>query len=163
MSDAKNERAEPDPETLDLLFSLAKEAPEAQLRAADAVDGKMVQAFSAGGVLIGLSAIAGSRHSDAIAAFLVLAVVAFFALSALSIRGVWSRQFRVGIGAEQSWQNYWNQSPRDVKHAFAHDIAEGWQSNEDILRKKHRTLRRALVALAVEAGAIGIALIVAVV
>src|SRR5438105_10633570 len=121
MSEELNEK--PGPETLDSLFQLAKEAPETQLRAADAVDGKIVQAFSAGGVLIGLSAIAGARHSDTIAAFLVIAVVAFFVLAFLAIRGIWSRKFHVGMGADQLWQKYWNQSAGDMKHAYVADIA----------------------------------------
>jgi hypothetical protein len=160
MSDTSDRDAELAPETLRLMFELAREAPDGQLRAADAVDSKIFQAFAAASVLIGLAAVHGPKRDNLATAFLAAAAAAFLILAVVSVRALWSRRFRVPISPHQLWRRYWSDTPEVIKHAFIADIASGYLANEDHLTAKHRALRWVLSALLVEAGAIGAALIV---
>jgi hypothetical protein len=159
-----------EPETLDLIFELSRTAPDGQLRASDAVDSKIFQAFAAASVLIGLAAIHepsvvgktvhGAKHDNLETAFLALAVAAFLLLAVIAIRALWSRSYRVGMSAAQLWHRYWPDTPETIKHAYVDDIASGYLENEKHLRSKHKALRVVLITLVVEAAAIGAALIV---
>lgn len=159
-----------EPETLDLIFELSRAVPDDQLRASDSVDSKTFQAFAAGSVLIGLAAIHepsvigkavhGVKHDNLETAFLAAAVAAFLVLAAVAIRALWSRSYRVPMSPNQLWETFWPDTPQTIKHAFVADIADGYLENDDILKSKHRALRVVLIALVVEAAAIGAALIV---
>jgi hypothetical protein len=148
------------PETLDLLFELARKAPDEQIRASDAVDSKIFQAFAAASVLIGLAAVGGVKHGKVTTAFVSLAVVAFIVVAVAAIWALWSRSYRVGMTPPQLWKKYWDSDALDIKHAYVVDIADGAPANESKLNGKHRALRVTLLALLVEAAAIGAALVV---
>lgn len=152
--------AKPKSQTLDLIFDLVRAAPDEQLRAADGVDSKIFQGFAAGSVLIGLSSISGVGHGNLTAVFVSAAVAAFLVLAGVAIWALWSRKYRVSIGARQLWDKYWSDDPSEIKHAFVDDIASGYVENEDVLAAKHKALRVTLITLAIEAAAIGAALIV---
>ena len=147
------------PETLDLLFELAREAPDGQLRASDAVDSKTFQAFAASSVLIGLAALGGVRHSDLATAFVSVAVAAFLVASVAASWALWSRRYRLSMGPRQLWDAYWSDDPSVIKHAFIDDVASGYVENEKHIADKHKAFRYVLIALIVEAAAIGAALI----
>jgi hypothetical protein len=160
-----------EPDTLDLIFELSRRAPDDQLRASDAVDSKTFQAFAAASVLIGLAAIHGPsvlvgaathepKHDRLEIAFLAGAVGAFVLLAVVAIRALWSRPYRVGIGPNQLWQDFWSETPQTIKRALIDDIASGYLENDEHLKSKHRSLRLVLIMLLIEASAIGAALIV---
>jgi hypothetical protein len=149
------------PQTLDLLLDLGRAAPDAQLRAADALDAKLVQVFAAGTVLIGLPAIRGAPHHAASATLFAIAVCAFLVLAFYSIRALWTRRFRVLIAPDQLWYRFWDEPPEAIKHAVVADLASAYTENNAQLLRKRRELGRALVAVGVEAAAIGVALVVA--
>ena len=151
---------QPQPETLDLLFQLVQRSPDEQLKATDAVDSKLFQAFAAASVLIGLATVRGVDHKAWTAVFVSIAVAAFLVVAYSAIRALWTRKFRTAIAPPQLWENYWDQSTHDVKHAYVVDVAQGYATNEGHIADKHRAFRRILILLLVEAGAIGAALIV---
>ncbi len=151
--------SKPKPETLDMLFELAKEAPEGQLRASDAVDSKIFQAFAASSVLIGLAAVHGVESGKLETTFVSIAVAAFLVGAGAATWALWSRRYRVGMGPGQLWEKYWSDDPMEIKHAFVDDIASGYTENEKHIADKHKAFRWALVALIVEAASIGAALI----
>ena len=107
MGSTSDRDAELAPETLGLMFGLAREAPDGQLRAADAVDSKISQAFAAASVLIGLAAVHGPKRDNLATAFLA---AAFVILAVVSVRALWSRRFRVPISPHQLWRRYWSAS-----------------------------------------------------
>ena len=150
----------PTEETLEVLYELTCEAPNAQLQASDAVDGKIVQTFAAAGVLIGLAAVQGAS-GDAATGFVALAVLGFLVVATVGICALRGRQYRVTIGADQLWDKYRSDVPFTIKEAFVRDVAKGYPENEENIRLKHKALRIMLGALLVEAGAIGATLIVA--
>lgn len=149
----------PRPETLALLFDLARESPGEQLRASDAVDSKIFQTFAAASVLIGLAAIHNVKQGHLITAFVSAAVLAYLLAAAVATWALWSRRFRVGMAPRQLWDKYWSDEPSDIKHAYIDDIAKGFTENETHLKGKHRALRFVLISVLVEATAIGASLI----
>ncbi len=156
---AEETSAKPPSNTLDLLFDLVRESPEAQLRASDSVESKIFQSLGAGSLLIGLAALRGQRHDAVVAVFLVIAVAAFIVAAVVAIFGLWTRKFRAAIEPRQLWEKYWLDSADAVKHAFVDDIADGFAHNEQHIAAKHRVLRVVLLAVTVEAAAIGAAVI----
>lgn len=150
-------------ETLDLLFELVKDSPQADLRAVDAVDGKIVQVFAAAAVLLALPA-AGNLDSDCwVVALLIGSAVAAFAYLALeTIRGLWRREFRTTISPTQLWESYWSDDVATIKEALVADVAAGWPENDRHLRAKRKVLNRVLIALGVEAVMIGATLVASV-
>ena len=148
------------PETLDLLFELSRNAPDEQLKAADAVDSKIFQAFAAGSVLIGLAVVHDVNRDDLTLAFISAAVAAFGFLAAFAISALWSKRFRVGMSPNQLWNDFWPDATPLIKHAYVADLAEGYEVNSRHLASKHRALRVVLLSLLVQASAIGGALII---
>ena len=146
---------------MDLLFDLAREGPERQFEASQAVDSKIFQAFAGASILIGLASVGGVRHSNLTAAFVALAVAAFLGVAYFAISALWSRQFRDEIDPRQLWRKYSSDSAYNIKHAFVADVADGFPVNEKHISDKHRALRRTLLLLLVEAAAIGAALVAA--
>ncbi len=149
----------PKPETLRLLLELARGTPEAQIQANDAVDSKLFQSFAAGSIIIGLVGAGDIEESSLVTVLVSWAVAAFLVLAAAAIWALWSRRYRVPISSQQLWESYWNEEPDSVLHAFLDDLASGYEENERHLTDKHRALRVVLVALLIEAAAIGAVLI----
>src|SRR5581483_2962874 len=139
-----------EPATLDRLLGLSEGAPDAQLRAADALDSKIVQVFSAGTVLIGLPALRGVPQHRVTVAFFALAVAAFLVLAFYAIRALST--------PDQLWNRFWDEPPEAIKHAVMADLASGYAENDFRLHEKRRELSRVLVSVGVEAVAIGVAL-----
>lgn len=120
----------------------------------------MVQVFSAASVLIGLAAVGQLKRGTTIAVLVAIAVSAFLVVAGQAIRALWTRRFRVSISPDQLWYRYWSEETADIKHAFVADAASGYVENDEFLKKKRRALGAALLALGVEAIAVGVALTV---
>src|SRR5947207_12433777 len=83
------------PETLAFIFEQVRDAPASQLRGVDALDSKMVQAFAAAGVIVGLAA-AGADKRDALTGALVsVGVAAFVIVASGAVYSLGTRGFRV--------------------------------------------------------------------
>jgi hypothetical protein len=145
-------------DTLDLLYDLARRAPDAQLRDVDSIDAKVTQVFAAGSVLIGLAALRGTHHHTTAGILLGVAVAVFLYVAYYALRTLWTREFRVLISPEQLWRDYWADPPESIKHAVVADVATGYPENDRLLQDKRRSLRQALIGVGIEAVAIGVAL-----
>jgi hypothetical protein len=154
------ERPTLEPETLDLLFSITQHAPATQLRAVEALDAKIIQVFTAGGVLLGLAALRGSHHQTLVGVLFLVAVVSFLFVAFHVLRSMFGARFRVEIAPPQLWRDYWADPPESIKHAIVADIATGYEANERLIARKARTLAQAVIGAGAEAVAIGVALAV---
>lgn len=155
-----------DDEMLDLLFRLTSDAPQKQLDAVDALDNKVLQLFAAGSVVVGLTAVGTSLKAAAIAlphgyyAAVLVAVAAYFALSAAAIVALWVRRFSVSWAADVTWDTYWNSSAHEIKHSLIESCARDYRRNRPILTRKRWLVRLASCALAAESLAVGSALLI---
>jgi hypothetical protein len=136
---------EPAPETLDFIFDFVRGAPERQLAAAEALDSKLFQLFAIGGVVIGLAATGNGN-----AGLLVAAGVAYTVLAISALYGLWVRQLRVSRHPDQLWNESWQESVADIKHAIIDDVSSSYVENRRHLVTKRWALRFALVATAAE-------------
>jgi hypothetical protein len=150
------ETLEPAPETLDFIFDFVRGAPERQLVAAEALDSKLFQLFAVGGVVIGLAA-TGNGNGGLLAA----AGAAYVALAISALYGLWIRQLRVSRHPDQLWNEFWQESVTDIKHAIIDDVSSGYAENRRHLAAKRWALRFALVAIAAEVIFVASALIAA--
>lgn len=149
----------PRPETLELLTDLARQGPSEQIKASDAVDTKIFQAFATGSILIGLVTLGDVDRGCVSIVFVSVAVAALAGLAIAAIWALWSRRFRVPISSHQLWMRYWNESPDDIRHAYLDDLASAYAENEAHIASKHRALRVVLILLLVEVAAISATLI----
>jgi hypothetical protein len=88
-----------------------------------------------------------------------VAVAAFIWNAGHAINALWSRSYRVPMDTPQLLNSYWYDPAGDLMHAFVDDAAKGYEQNEDHHKDKHGALRHCLVALLVEAAAIGASLV----
>ncbi len=146
------------PETLEFIFNYTKEAPERQIKDAEALDNKMAQIFSVASVVIGLvgvSSVSGRWTNLLLAAalisYLVAATVALFQL-------IPKAQNR-SLHADKLWSTFWQKEVYDVQHSLVDDISKAYSHNLEVLKKKSLTLKVVLGATAAEVLFIGIALI----
>lgn len=140
-------------ETLDFLFEYTRGAPQRQLVAMDALDTKAFALFSASAVVVGLAGIGvwSSQELPLAAGILfVLAVAAFVVVGLTVFDCVRLRRYRLSDRASVLWQEFWNDEVDDIKHALVSDIAEAYDINEAILRRKRLSLGPALIAVVVE-------------
>jgi hypothetical protein len=149
-------------ETLDFIFEQVRDAPSEQLQAVDALDAKMVQVFGAAAVTLGLAAAGTAGHGTTRGVFIIVAVVAFGVVACAAIYSLWVRRFGVSIAADQLWRRYWRDEVGNIKHAIVADVADAYSKNAALLAHKRVALRWALIALAVEAAAIGASIIASV-
>jgi hypothetical protein len=151
-----------EPETLKLMYDLAQKGFDEQLTAARDADVKIFQTFTAASVLIGLATLRASNlhgHRHVGLVFVGVAVLAFLWNAGFAIGALWSRKYRVPIGTPQVVAKYWFEPPNVLMDAFVQDASIGYGVNEDHHKAKHRALRQCLVALLIEAAAIGASLI----
>jgi len=154
--------AEEDPETLKLIFDLARRGFDEQLTAARDVDSKIFQTFTAASVLIGLATLRGIKlhgHHHAGLLLVIVAVGAFIWNAGFAISALWSRKYRVQIDTPQIVNKYWYESAAELMLVYVTDAKEAYDENENHHKAKHAALRQCLVALLVEAAAIGASLI----
>jgi hypothetical protein len=151
-----------DSETLKLMYDLARKGLDDQLTAARDADVKIFQTFTAACVLIGLATLRGIKlhgHHHAGLVLVSFAVLAFVCNAGVAINALWSRNYRVPIATSKVVANYWFDPPNVLMDAYVHDASEAYDENERHHKDKHRALRQCLVALLIEAAAIGASLI----
>ena len=153
-------------ETLDLLFELTRDAPQKQLDSVEALDGKVVQVFAAGSVVVGLTAMGNSLKTSMTTlpsgyfTAILIAIVAYFVLAASAAVALWVRQFFVSWGADITWRDYWWATPRSIKHSLVESVANDYRKNRSLLVRKRWLVRVAISALAIESLAVGSALLI---
>jgi hypothetical protein len=152
-----------DPETLEFIYEATKEAPERQIAAGAALDTKIVQVLTAASVVMGFTGISSGWRpgSMSITGLLIGALAAYTAIAVFAIVQMWPTGFRQSRAAGQLWPKHWHESPSVIRHDLVADIHSSYVGNVHVLRRKAWTLYLSLVALAVEVGLVGAAVIVA--
>jgi len=150
-------------ETTAFILEYTKDAPERQLSDIDALDSKMVQIFSAGSVVIGLTGLSridgtGGRAVDAL---FIVALFAYLGAAAAAFRHLQLRDFRRSLHADSLWRKYWNLSVTDIRHILIVDIASAYAHNARVYRARTKTVAAGLIFVTAEVFFVGLALIVA--
>jgi len=150
-----------DPKTVETIFDLVKNIPERQLDNANTLDTKMVQVFSAAGVVIGLLGLSSGALGEApwittclISALFFYSVTAFTAF--LHLR---PKPFRRSLHGDSLWNETWQLTQIEVQHTVIADVAKAYSHNRLLLSKKARTLSIAVFATAIEVVSVGLALL----
>lgn len=143
------------PETLDLLYEVTRQGPPNQFREADAIDGKIVQIFGAASVVIGLSGLAQATLSDGATVLLGVAIGSYLVAAASSLVGLWVRRTKRPFHSDTLLADFWQSSPQELKYALVYELPEMHKHNQRILDLKADVVRLAVVATALEVGAIG--------
>jgi hypothetical protein len=138
--------------TPNFLYEVARHQLDVQLDFVDGVDSKLGMLFAAGSAETGIAAAFLVLKPDFIrgeAGFLVFGVLAYLALTVTSVAGLWHREWRVGLKAEELARLYFNGfSEEDVKRQATRRLISQWNINQIQYRAKSRWLRLALVAMA---------------
>lgn len=149
------------PETIEFIWGETRGAVDAQLQLVERLDSKAFQSIGVGSALIGLVALGADTllTAPSLGRWFLIAAVSFYALSALfTLCTVNIRHYRLGNRAGQLWPTQWQERPLAIKHALVADWAEAYRYNDAELHKKTRTLRVALVMMALETATIGAAI-----
>ena len=80
-------------------------------------------------------------------------------LAISALYGLWVRQLRVTRHPDQLWNEFWQESVPDIKHAIVDDVSSSYVENRQHLVTKRWALRFALAATAVEVILVASALI----
>jgi hypothetical protein len=146
-------------DTLDFIFDIVKDAPEAQLHNAEALDAKIIQVLSVASVVVGLvgfgiqkEVLNQVRHIVP----LLVGVVAYILVVCLAIAHLRGASFRRSLHGDQLWTTYWNDDVIGIKHALVTDIAAAYTHNKAMLQKKQATLLWALVFMGIQVASLGI-------
>lgn len=144
-------------ETVDFLFDHLSDALEKQLATNDGLDGKVQQAFGAGSVILGLTALG---EPTALNPWLLLsALLAYLAISGITMAAMWPRKWKVIRHADKIWPEFWDLEPFAIKHALLQQVSDGYATNADKIRSKAWLLRFAVLFLTAEAGFVGAAVV----
>lgn len=149
------------PTTLELLVSLTSGTPAEQVKLAASFDAKTVQIAAAGGVLIGLTAATVPEGSDVPWWLILLAIAPYIAIIVCAVYGLWVRKFEVADDPKTLWEDLYDVSPDDARHAIIDRLAAGYEINEGHLQTKRVALTVALISLAIEVVIVATALAVA--
>lgn len=155
---------EPQPikkDTLDFIFEYTKNAPEIQLKDAEALDNKVIQILSISSVIIGLIAFAvskGGLHTCALVS-LSAALVAYIGLALSAFIHLKGAPYRRSLQADKLWEMFWEDDVSKIKHSLVKDISKSYAFNKGQIDKKRRTLLAAVICGTVEVIAVGIFLI----
>jgi hypothetical protein len=136
---------------VDFVLDWIKDVPERQSKDIEYLNSKIVQAFTAGSVVIGLGGfstatsplasgqstlrieLVTSLGGTALAVYVILAFLTF-----VSIRGTQLDAARLGA---RLWRRYWTDDVPTIKRALIHTIGVASTNNERILRSRNRTVQ----------------------
>jgi len=150
-----------DPQTVETIFDLVKGTPERQIDNANTLDTKMVQVFSAAGVVIGLLGLSSGNlaHSKWITACLIGALFSYGVTAGVAFFHLRPKPFRRSLHGDTLWKETWKLTPTEVQHTVIADVEKAYSHNIPLLRGKSRTLRIAVLATAIEVILVGLALL----
>lgn len=149
------------PETLDFILETTKAGPEGQARDFDALDAKTINVFSAASVIIGLASFARDFGDWPTTVLFGMALAAYAVVVGGVILAVKVREFRFTSHASNLWSMYQHAEPEAIKRALAQDIAETYDENNVIIKRKALGARVAVFATAGESLFVGAGLLLA--
>lgn len=144
-----------------LIYEHTRSGPTRQVAAADALDAKAFQLFSAATVLLGLGAFTTGRSGSG-TGYVYGAAVAAYALAAITAwRIVRTRGFWVVDAADRWWPSHGPVEESIVRGQLLNDLAGAAKYNRGVLRRKAEPLRCLLWLVAIEAVLVAAAVITA--
>jgi len=149
--------AEINPGAVDFVFEHVKDAPQQQLRDADALDSKVVQLFSAGSVIIGLAGL--STKSQGVSGWFLLLAVLYVGVAIAAFTHLYGRTYRRSLQADTLWRRAWHRAPMDIKRALIADVQAAYDHNKVVLGDKAKTMAAVIVGLSAEVVFVGASLI----
>lgn len=151
----------PLPETLRAIYNHTRNGPAAQVAAADKIDAKAFQIFSAATVVLGLGTLA-TPHLNTASAVLYGFAVAAYAFAAISTwRVVRTRQYQVVEGASRWWPSHELAGSDYVIRQLLETLAQADAYNRQLLDRQGKPLDRLLVEVAIQAIFVAAAVIAA--
>ncbi|HXF50283.1 MAG TPA: hypothetical protein VNM43_01215 [Dehalococcoidia bacterium] len=148
-------------DTLDLLFSVVKDAPERQLSVLDSLENKIASIFAAASVVVGLAVSEGRGVDSGTGplSLLIAAVTAYLAVAFCTFAGLRLVRFRRTLHADALWKFHWQDPPEWIKHALVADAAESYAYNKKVLQNKGFWVLAVMGFAALEVLLVGVALI----
>lgn len=153
--------ADVNPETLDFIIETTKAGPEGQARDVDAIDAKTINVFSAASVVIGLASFARDFGSWPTTVLFGIALGAYAVAVVGVVLAIKVREIRFTSHASHLWAMYQHAEPETIKKALAQDIAETYDENNVIMKRKTLGARIAIFATATESLLVGAGLLLA--
>jgi hypothetical protein len=161
----EQQNLQPLPDTLRVIYEHTRGGPAAQLAAADKIDAKAFQVFSAATVVLGLGTFATvHRHHHAAAVVLYAVAAAAYACAAISTwRVVRTREYQVVEGASRWWPSHELAKPDYVLGQLIRTLAQADAYNRKLLDTQGKPLDWLLGWVAGEALFVAAAVIAALV
>lgn len=127
------------------------------------LDGKVIQIFSAGSVVVGLAGVSGidKTTKPIVIGLLADAVFSYAVVAGLAIWQLFAKRVQVARYGDRLWTNYWNDSVQSIKHALVAIIERAYRHNKRVLRNKALTTKLTLLTAGIEVGLVALALVAA--
>jgi hypothetical protein len=152
---------QPLPQTLRTIYEHTRGGPAAQLAAADKIEAKAFQIFSAATIVLGLGTFA-TPHLSTASAILYGFAAAAYALAGMSTwQVVRTRQYQVVEGASRWWPSHELAAPDYVLRQLVQTLAQADAYNRRLLDRHGKPLDRLLIEVAIEALFVAAAVIAA--
>lgn len=143
-------------DTLELLFELSRGTTDLQMESGVVHDKKATTLAGAASVVLGFVALAPEQCRE----LTLAAFVAYGLVLTATLYCIWPRSFAVIRHPDVLWRDFWDATPREIKHAVVVRTADDYTANKKILRRKVVALFVVLAATAVEAVLVGLQVVV---
>lgn len=142
----------PDPETVQMLYEIAR-AQLADLSADWAsLDGKALQVLGAGGIVLGVAGLGFSGWTPWLAA-----AAAFLGSALAAVAAAWPRDFVSPFSADRLLAYQWFEAPETLRYALLHTAAQqSIPANRAALGRKAKLVAASAALFAAEAALIGL-------
>lgn len=153
MPELETPQAEANPDTVLLMYEVAREQLAEQSENWERLDAKAFQLLAAGGVILGVAGLGFPGWMP----WLAGAVIAFLALAAASLSAAWVRDYLTPFAADRLLTNHWFEQPDVLRYAVLHTAAlQSIPANRKALAGKAKLVTGASLAFAAEALFIGL-------
>jgi hypothetical protein len=149
----------------DFIFDYIKGAPEALIRDAGDLDGKVVALFGAASVVLGLAAVgnvlATTTPAANVTGLLIAAVSVYVSAAAASLVHLWPKTVRRALYGESLWSSAKaaGKSAAEVRDFLLDSIEQACSINKNVVKFKGWTLIAVTTLVGAEVGLIAAALI----
>lgn len=153
MPEQEAAQAEANPDTVRLMYEVARAQLAEQSGDWERLDAKAFQLLAAGGVVLGVAGLGFPGWMP----WLAGAVIAFLSLAATAIAATWVRDYLTPFAADRLLTNHWFEQPDVLRYAVLHTAAlQSIPANRKALAGKAKLVTGASLAFAAEALFIGL-------
>ncbi len=155
-----------DSATRDLIYDRLKDAPERQLADNNDLDGKAATLFGAASVVMGLvsfGSLGGNSKGQiagAITTLLIGAGISYVITVVAALVHLWPVDQERTVFAKTLQTNFKDRKPAELQEWIIRQAAQAWEFNENVTKRKGRTLEWIAGGLGAEVILVVIALIV---